>query len=351
MDIDVICKFRNKSKFKISNVNNIKKIYTKLNKKKYNFKFNEIWDDNNSFESIYSYLNNNSNNYRDKNIILFGYSGSGKTYTMNNILKEIINQYITSKTKYKIICFQIYNNQIFDIFNNNLPLKFYKSNELKIKNPTKMYFDNFNDLQNIININRKINKTDNNDISSRSCLIIKISSIKGNYNIIDMHGQEIGNPNNNNILSNEAKNINLNMLALKQCILSYYEKKKYIPFRNSLLTLYLKNMFTSICKVYFICTINAEHQFYQQLDSMKYASCLVHPKKDIKNNIQNLLIEYCLYITSISLNNHEDNKIFKELRRNDYSNINQINDLLTSNMDAITIFNKKYNEFIKNMKR
>lgn len=351
MDIDVICKFRNKSNFKISKVNNIKKIFTTFNKKKYSYKFNQVWDDRNSFESIYSYLINNSINYRDKNIILFGYSGSGKTYTMNNILKEIINQYINSKIKYKIVSFQIYNNQIFDIFNNNYPLKFYKNNELKINNPKKMYFDNFDDLLNIINNNRKINKTDNNDISSRSCLIIKITSIKGNYNIIDMHGQEIGNPNNNNILSNEAKNINLNMLALKQCILSYYEKRKYIPFRNSLLTLYLKNMFTSICKVYFICTINAEHQFYQQLDSMKYASCLVHPKKNIKNDIQNLLIEYSLYITTLSLNNHENNNIFRELRKNNYSNIDKINDLLISNIDAITIFNKKYNEFIINMKR
>lgn len=351
MDIDVICKFRNKCNFNISNNKNIKKISTKYNKKKYSFSFNEIWDDNNSFKSIYSYLNNNSNNYRDKNIILFGYSGSGKTYTMNNILKEIINEYIETKTNYKITCFQIYNNSIFDILNNNLPLKFFKNNELNIKNPTKMYFDNYDDLINIINNNRKINKTDNNDISSRSCLILKIMTIKGNYNIIDMHGQEIGNPNNNNILSNEAKNINLNMLALKQCIISYYEKRKYIPFRDSLLTLYLKNMFTSICKVYFICTINAEHQFYQQLDSMKYASCLVHPKKNIKNDIQKFLIEYSLYITSISLNNQDDNTIFKEIRRNDYSNIDHINDLIVSNLDAITVFNKKYNEFIKNIKK
>ena len=129
------------------------------------------------------------------------------------------------------------------------------------------------------------------------------------------------------------------------------KKRKYIPFRDSLLTLYLKNMFTSICKVYFICTINTEHQFYQQLDSMKYASCLVHPKKNIKNDIQKFLIEYSLYITSISLNNQDDNKIFRQIRKNDYSKINNINDLIVSNLDAITVFNKKYNEFIKNFKK
>jgi hypothetical protein len=61
--------------------------------------------------------------------------------------------------------------------------------------------------------------------SSRSCLIIKINSIVGNFNIIDMPGQEIGNVNNNNIVNNEAKNINLNMLALKTMYIILLSKK------------------------------------------------------------------------------------------------------------------------------
>ena len=350
MDIDVICKFRNKSKFNIINNENIKIVSTKFNKKKLKFNFNEVWDDNDSYEDIYSFIDKNSVNYRDKNIILFGYSGSGKTYTMTNILKEIINDFLKKDIKYKISSFQIYNNHIFDILDNNNKLKFFKNNQLSIKNPTKKYFETFEEFENLMNNNRKINKTDNNDISSRSCLIIKINSLLGNFNIIDMHGQEIGNPNNNNILSNEAKNINLNMLALKNCIIAYYKKNKYIPFRDSLLTLYLKNMFTSVCKVYFICTINSDHQFYQQLDSMKYASCLVHPKKNIKYDIQNLLIEYSLYITTLSLNNHDNNTIFKQIRKNDYSGLDRINELIISNMDAIKIFNQKYNDFMNNIK-
>lgn len=350
MDIDVICKFRNKSKFNIIEHKNIKKISTNFNKKNYNFNFNEIWDDNTSDDLIYSFINNNSNNYRDKNIILFGYSGSGKTYTMMNILKYILNDFISKDIKYKLVSFQIYNNDIFDILNNNKNLKFFKNKELIIKNAKKKYFQSFEEFKTIINNNRKVNKTDNNDISSRSCLIIKITSMIGNFNIVDMHGQEIGNPNNNNILSNEARNINLNMLALKNCIISYYQKKKYIPFRESLLTLYLKNMFTSVCKVYFICTINSDHLFFQQLDSMKYASYLVHPKKNIKNNVLDFLIEYSLYITSISLNNHDNNDIFKKIKNHDYSKLNKINDLIKSNLDAINIFNQKYKDFLKYIK-
>lgn len=346
MDIDIICKFRNKYNFKINTTNNIKTVSTKYNKKIYNFNFNEIWDNDTSYDTINSFFNKNSSNYRDKNIILFGYSGSGKTYTMINILKEIVNDFLNQNIKYKVSSFQIYNNFIFDILDNNKKLKFYKNNDLKIKNLSKKYFDSFEELENIINLNRKINKTDNNDISSRSCLILKINTILGDINIIDMHGQEIGNPNNNHILSNEARNINLNMLALKNCILAYYQKKKYIPFRDSLLTLYLKNMFLSVCKVYFICTINSDHKFYQQLDSMKYSSYLVHPKKNINNNIQNILIEYSMYITSLSLNIDENNNIFKQIKKNDYSNLDKINDLILSNVDAIQIFNSKFNQFI-----
>lgn len=350
MDIDVICKFRNKLNFNITESKNIKNISTKFKKKKYSFNFNEIWDDNTTNESIFSFINNNSENYRERNLIFFGYSGSGKTYSMINILKEIINDFIEKKIKYKITCFQIYNNNIYDMLNKNKKLKFFKNNELIIKNPTKKYFNSFEELNKIINDNKKINKTENNDTSSRSCVIIKINSITSNFNIIDMHGQEVGNPKNNDIVSNEAKNINLNMLALKQCIMNYYQKKKYIPFRDSLLTLYLKNMFISVCKVYFICTINTNHNFFQQLDSMKYASCLVHPKKNIKNDILNFLIEYSLYITTLSLNNHDNNNIFKEFRKNNYTNIDQIGELITSNMNAISTFNKKYELFTDNLK-
>ena len=105
MDIDVICKFRNKSNLIIKNSKNVKSISTKYNKKKYKFMMNEIWDNNITYNDIYSYFCKNSVNYKDKNIILFGYSGSGKTFTMMNILKKIINNNIDNKIKNNIICF------------------------------------------------------------------------------------------------------------------------------------------------------------------------------------------------------------------------------------------------------
>ena len=110
-------------------------------------------------------------------------------------------------------------------------------------------------------------------------------------------------------------------------------------------------MFISICKVYFICTINSDNKIFYQLDSIKYASCLVHPKKNINNNITKLLLEYSLYITSIGLNNCEDNDIFKQLKNNDYSNINNINKMLNSNIEVINEFKKKINCFLEKIKK
>ena len=123
MDIDVICKFRNKSNFIIKKSKNLTSISTKNKKKKYKFMLNETWDNDVTYDDIYSYFCENSVNYKDKNIILFGYSGSGKTFTMMNILKEIINNNINNKNKYTISCFQIYNNCIYDILDNNKLLK------------------------------------------------------------------------------------------------------------------------------------------------------------------------------------------------------------------------------------
>ena len=109
------------------------------------------------------------------------------------------------------------------------------------------------------------------------------------------------------IISNE----NSNTQAEKLYDELYYQKKDYIPFRNSLLTMALKKMFYSVCKVFFICNINGVHPFYHQLDSMKYASCLVNKKKELGINYQQLLLEYSLYIQNIGLNYIDDNEVFK----------------------------------------
>ena len=346
MDIDVICKlFNNKylSKTYIYNKLHMKGIY---NNKTYKYPFDKTWDENTTNQEIFDFVQDSSKSYRDKHIIVFGYSGSGKTYTISHILKDIINDLNKENNTYHVTCIQIYNNNIYDIFNKNEKLQFFKNNDLIIRGMKKINSKPFEFIFHTIQENRKINKTFNNDTSSRSCMIIQIKSLKGNTTIIDMPGQEVGNTKNNFSVHQEAKNINLNLLALKNCISCYYQKKEYIPFRNSLLTLALKKMFYSVCKVFFICNVNGKHPFYHQLDSMKYASCLVNKKKELGINYQQLLLEYSLYIQNIGLNYIDDNDLFKEIKNKKYHNIHNIKKLVKSSSDSLIRFKKKLDNII-----
>jgi hypothetical protein len=348
MDIDVICKLRNNTNLKKTNIKNKTYLKTFFNKKKYHFYFDKIWNENVSDQYIFDYIQQSSNSYRDKNIIVFGYSGSGKTYTINKILKYIIDFYKQFNNTFNISCIQLYNNSIYDVFNNNSILKYFKNNNLVIHDISKLNNKDFDFIIKQIELNRKINKTSSNDVSSRSCLIISITSIIGNYTIIDMPGQEIANINNNNIVNNEAKNINLNLLALKKCIMNYFQKKNYIPFRDSLLTLYLKKMFYSVCKVFFICNVNGEHNLFHQIDSMKYATCLVNKKKTDAVNYQKLLLEYSIYIQNIGLNYCDDNTIFKQIKNKNYNNIHKIKRLINENLSTLNNFKKNLEKILPN---
>ena len=346
MDIDVICKLRNNKNLNKKYIHN--KLYLKgdYKKKTYQYHFDNVWDETTTHSEIFNHIQDTSNSYRDKHIIVFGYSGSGKTYTISNILKSIIDDLYEQKNKFTMTCIQIYNNNIYDIFNHNQPLQFFKNKDLLVRGMKKINTQSFESVYHVIQENRKINKTFSNDTSSRSCMIITINTIKGNTTIIDMPGQEVGNINNNFSVHNEAKNINLNLLALKQCITNYYQKKNYIPFRNSLLTMAVKKMFYSVCKVFFICNINGDHNFYHQLDSMKYASCLVNKKKELAIDYQKLLLEYSIYIQTIGLNYIEDNDLFKEIKNKNYSNLDTIKKLIKSSSDSLLRFQKKFNEIV-----
>ncbi len=91
-----------------------------------------------------------------------------------------------------------------------------------------------------------------------------------------MAGQESKVNYDSAIKRKESNNINMSILSLKDCINHLKEKQKYIPFRRSLLTLLLKDMFNGKSNISMICTISFSQPIYQQIDSMRYIS-------DIKN--------------------------------------------------------------------
>ena len=163
----------------------------------------------------------------------FGYTGSGKTYATTNILKIIKSSVIIYKSEVSISAIQIYEDDILDLINDNNKCKYFKTDKLIIKDNIRKSVHNADEIIKTILDNRTVASTKMNVESSRSHAIITIYHEKKKYVIVDMAGQEFGDPNNKNSeIQKQANNINLNMLALKECIRAHHAKKPYIPYRE-----------------------------------------------------------------------------------------------------------------------
>ncbi len=251
---------------------NHQKIHVKYKKKNYNFKFNCIWDGIHPSNIIWD----NTKSYNDFTkhyYVFYGYTGSGKTYTSTQLLEELFIEY--NNEPISISAIQIYNNKIYDLYTNK-ELRYYKTNQLIIKNMSNKQIINYKLELKILNKNRKITSTNNNIESSRSHAVYYIYTKNKQYIFVDMAGQECKVNYDNPIKRKESNNINMSILSLKDCINHLKEKQTYIPFRRSLLTLLLKDMFNGKSNISMICTISFAQPIYQQIDSMRYIT-------DIKN--------------------------------------------------------------------
>jgi hypothetical protein len=309
------------------------KITYKQRKKVNNFIINKIWNTSFTNDKIFNDLYSNCGHYYVSYWVAFGYTGSGKTYTTTNIVTNLLNHLLlSSQSDISISALQIYDENILDLMNNNNKCKYFKTDKLIIKNEKRVQVTNVNDIINMITTNRTVASTKMNVDSSRSHAIISIFHNKKKYVIVDMAGQEFGDPQNKNSdLQKQANNINLNMLALKECIRSYHAKKSFIPYRRTLLTLALKPLFEHNCNSAFICNVSLNHTKYYQIDSLRYASTLYKASKDNneKNNHYNLIFnDLCNYIEVNEWCNFHEKDIRQEMKDGNYKNIHQIETIL-----------------------
>lgn len=112
------------------------------------------------------------------------------------------------------------------------------------------YVSSEDEFQNLIRIganNRKSDRTNMNDLSSRSHLIIiiqvKQNNTKSNVckigklNLVDLAGSErVGRTGASGLTLEESKNINKSLSALGNVINALFEKQAFIPYRSSKLT-------------------------------------------------------------------------------------------------------------------
>ena len=154
-----------------------------------------------------------------------------------------------------------------------------------------------------------------------------------------MAGQESGVQYGDKKLRAEGTNINLNMLALKECIRAFSKKSKFIPFRRTLLTFALKNMFSGNNMVSFICTISTKMPVYSQIDSLKYAHQLFDcGSSELDFDYTNLLKDYNSYINECGWINCEEIKIWREINKKKYKNVNKISKLVERKLKWILKF-------------
>ena len=297
---------KNIIKFDKPNILSIKNNKPRVHNKNYwtTYKNKNILNHTCDNNAVYEKIIKNSilNHTENLLIIAYGQTGSGKTHTLvgneneYGLIPIIVKDLINTNQEIDFNALEIYNNTIYDILktkkqsvnilecNNRLHYTT-KLNNYKIKSMI--------DLKNImktIQQNKKIGCTKLNDSSSRSHTIYFFFNHTSKKKIIaiDLAGNEKGKLSlaKNKEDFKEYISINQSLFSLKECIRSLHQKKKYVPFRRSKLTLLLREILTDNINLNFIGTLNPSLICYSDIiDTIEYGLCLKNAniKKIIKN--------------------------------------------------------------------
>ena len=205
-------------------------------------------------------------------IICYGETGTGKTYTINDIIPQTINQifeYINDSDadnelfKIDVSIIEIYKEQVNDLIdkqNKNLNLIENKNKKLYIDNLTHVGVSSEEQLTKIINqglSNRRNNSPSFIEHNSKSHFIIIITLYhyykKENYikigklYLVDCEGSErLSNKNINSNSLEEQKLINKSLISLSIIVQNLSKKVDnigHIPYRDSKLTRIISDLF------------------------------------------------------------------------------------------------------------
>lgn len=333
-------------------IDNSNQIHLNHKKKDYHFSFHKVW---NGIETGTKILQDTITDVdlKPHYYVFYGYTGSGKTYTSTQIMRELLE--INSDKPIMFQALQMYDKYIFDLLTNQ-QVTYYKTETLVVKHLSTIKISNIDKLFKKLNKNRKITATNHNHCSSRSHAVYYITIANKQYIIVDMAGQESKVTYKNPVKNQESKNINMSILSFKNCVLQLKENAKYIPFRRSLLTMLLKQMFYSDCSISMICTISLKQSIYYQLDSMRYITdikqvtmrqTLEHPLPVIKE--KSLLENYTDYLTEVEWCACQERKLHRTIKNKGVSNeiLGKINNYLLRKSNEISKFKlyfKKYRQ-------
>jgi hypothetical protein len=201
----------------------------------------------------------------------YGQTGSGKTFTMEGVQKLAVNDFFAGADIMKeetgrmftftVSYFEIYNGKIFDLLDSHNQRKVQedRSGTIQIPGLKEVQARSADEMTQLIEYGlseRKTKSTACNDTSSRSHAIgtISIKEINkrnqviaesGKLLLVDLAGSEKAQDSQSNIKTRriEGAEINTSLLSLKECIRAMEHNKKHVPFRQSKLTMVLRDSF------------------------------------------------------------------------------------------------------------
>ena len=291
--------------------------------RKHSFKFDKIFDCPTTQEQIFTevakdVIDSTIDGYNGT-IFAYGQTGSGKTYTitggvesvsMRGIIPRALS-YIFEETKKRtlfnwkvyISYLEIYNNDGYDLLTDttangtqnrrfeleSLPrvrIRENKSKQLILTNLSIHEIDNFQEGMALLMLgddNRVVAETPKNDASTRShCLfMIQIESQKigedlktlSKLHIVDLSGSEKPSKTDlSGIRMTEALNINVSLFYLESVIIEINNHSAYIPYRNSMMTMCLRDSLGGNCKTRMIANLSADFDdIYESLSTCRFA--------------------------------------------------------------------------------
>jgi kinesin family protein 2/24 len=280
------------------------------------FRFDHSFDEDATTEEVYQYsakpLVNfvcGGNGVR-ATVFAYGQTGSGKTHTMTGIQKMVADEIFSTlsdnmledegcscrNTTISIAIFEIYGGRIQDLLNKRNRLKVLENGngEVVISGLEEFEASTPGDFLALIEAgqcNRTTHATEANDESSRSHAICQVlfrdsatKRLKGKLSLVDLAGSERGSDTKSHDRQRrtESSEINTSLLALKECIRAIDGDSRHVPYRQSKLTLILKDSFTSkLARTAMIATLapgssSTDHT----LNTLRYADRIKEKKID-----------------------------------------------------------------------
>ena len=265
----------------------------------------------------------NGNGVPRGTVFAYGQTGSGKTYTMGGIQRMVAEDifsilagngngngngnnrldgnsvkigFSSEDTAVSVAIFEIYGGRIQDLLNNRNRLKVLEDGrgEVVVSGLEEFAVSNPREFLSLIergHDNRTTHATEANDVSSRSHAICQIlfrdksnagRRLRGKLSLVDLAGSERGNDTKSHDRQRrtESSDINTSLLALKECIRAIDGGNGHVPYRQSKLTLILKDCFVSkLARTAMIATLSpGSNSTDHTVNTLRYADRIKEKK-------------------------------------------------------------------------